>query len=106
MQENNISLHCNMSHKIVPLADQILIKQIEPEKKTKSGIYLPETVKDDRAPMIAEILAIGTSPKILKKGLGIGDWVVYSRYSGTEVELDGTKYMLLSVKDILAKVEK
>jgi chaperonin GroES len=95
-----------MGHKIVPLADQVLIKQVEPEKKTKSGIYLPENVKEDHTPVMAEILAIGNSKKIARKGLIVGDWVVYSRYSGTEVELDGEKYMLLSAKDILAKVEK
>lgn len=92
--------------KIVPLADQILIKQVEPEKKTKSGIFLPENAKEDHTPIMAEVLAVGSSPKIAKKGLTVGDWVVYSKYSGTEVELDGIKYMLISAKDVLAKVEK
>jgi len=95
-----------MSHKIIPLADQILIKQVEPEKKTKSGILLPENASDDKTPMMAEVVAVGTSPKITKKGIVVGDWVVYSRYSGTEVEFEDTKYMLLSVKDILAKVQQ
>lgn len=95
-----------MAHKILPLADQVLIKQVEPEKKTKSGIFLPENAKDEQTPMMAEILAVGTSPKIAKKGLKVGDWVIYSRYSGTEVDLDGEKFMLLAAKDILAKVEK
>lgn len=95
-----------MAHKIIPLADQILIKQLEPEKKTKSGIFLPENVKDEQTPMMAEVVAIGTSPRIAKKGVAVGDWVIYSRYSGTEVELDDVKYMVLSVKDILAKVQQ
>lgn len=95
-----------MNHKIIPLADQVLIKQVEAESKTKSGIFLPENAKSEQTPMMAEILAIGTSQKIAKKGLAVGDWVIYSKYSGTEIDLDGTKYMLLAAKDILAKVEK
>lgn len=95
-----------MSTTIKPLAKNLLLKAVAPETKTKSGLYIPETAKDDKAPMIAEVLAVGNSKKIEKKGIKVGDWVIYSKYSGTEVELDGVKYMIVSIRDILATVTK
>ncbi|WKZ23795.1 MAG: co-chaperone GroES [Candidatus Dojkabacteria bacterium] len=91
---------------IKPVAKYLVLKTIEPEVKTKSGLYLPETAKEDKTPNMAEIVAVGTSKKIAERGLKKGDWVIYSKYAGTEVDLDGTKYMLVAVNDILAKIEK
>jgi len=95
-----------MSTTIKPLSKNLLLKAVAPETKTKSGLYIPETAKDDKTPMIAEVLAVGNSKKIEKKGIKVGDWVIYSKYSGTEVELDGVKYMIVSIRDILATVTK
>ena len=88
---------------IKPLGDQVLLKTVEPENKTAAGIYIPATAQDD-TPIVAEVLAVGESDKIKKKGIKVGDVVIYSKYAGTEVEYKGEKYILVSVKDILAKV--
>ncbi len=88
---------------IVPLGDQVLLQTVEPENKTAAGIYIPATAQDD-TPIVAKVLAVGESEKIAKKGIKVGDIVIYSKYSGTDVEYKGEKYVLVSVKDILAKV--
>jgi chaperonin GroES len=91
---------------IKPVSKYLVLKNIEPEIKTKSGLFIPETAKEDKSPNMAEVIAVGTSKKIEERGLKIGDWVIYSKYAGTEVELEGTKYMLVAVNDVLAKIEK
>jgi len=92
--------------KINPVSKNIVLKLVAPEEKTKSGLYIPDTAKDDKAPVMAEVIAVGTSKKITDRGIKVGDWVIYAKYSGTEVELDGEKYMILAVNDVLATVEK
>lgn len=91
---------------IKPVSKFIVLKPVVPEAKTKSGLFIPETAKEDKVPMMAEVVAVGTSKKIAEQGIKVGDWVVYSKYAGTEVELDGEKYMIISIKDVLAKIEK
>lgn len=90
---------------IKPLGDQLLIQTVEPENKTAAGIYIPATAQDD-TPVVAKVLALGESKKIADKGIKVGDVVIYSKYAGTEVEYKGEKYILVSVKDVLAKVEE
>lgn len=91
---------------IKPLAKYLVLKNVEPEVKTKSGLFIPETAKDDKMPNMAEVVAVGTSKKIAKRGVKVGDWVIYSKYAGTEVDVDGTKYMLVAINEVLAKLEK
>lgn len=92
--------------KIHPIAKYLVLKMVEPEAKTKSGLYIPETAKEDKTPMMAEVVEVGTSPKIKERGIAIGDWVIYSKYAGTEIELEGEKFMIIAINEILAKVTK
>lgn len=91
---------------IKPVAKYLVLKNVEPEVKTKSGLYIPETAKEDKTPNMAEVVEVGTSKKIAERGIKVGDWVIYSKYAGTEVDLDGTKYMIVAINDILAKIQK
>lgn len=95
-----------MAMNIKPVAKNIVLKSVTLETKTKSGLYIPETAKEDKSPMIAEVVAVGTSKKIAERGIKVGNMVIYSKYAGTEVELDNEKYIIVSVNDILAIVEK
>lgn len=97
---------------VKPLADKVLIKILEEEEKTPGGIYLPDTAKE--RPFKGKVIAVGTG-KHLKEGkvvgfdqLGVqpGDIVIFSKYAGTEVKLNGEKHILLSVDDIYAVVEE
>ncbi|WP_425446330.1 co-chaperone GroES [Dethiothermospora halolimnae] len=87
---------------IKPLGDRVVIKKVEKEETTKSGIVLPNSAKEE--PKIAEIIAVG--PKVEEKGeIKVGDRVIFSKFSGTEVEADGEEYTILKSIDILAVVE-
>ncbi|WP_077369657.1 co-chaperone GroES [Anaerosalibacter sp. Marseille-P3206] len=91
---------------IKPLGDRVVIKMIEVEEKTKSGIVLPSSAKEQ--PQMAEIVAIG--PDILndekkKDQVKVGDKVIFSKYSGTEVKVDNVEYTILKLNDVLAVVE-
>lgn len=96
-----------MSNKIKPLADRVVIKLQEAEEKTKSGIILAESAKEK--PEIAEVVAVGpggvVDGKEVKMELAVGDKVLFSKYSGTEVKLDGVQYTILRQSDVLAKVD-
>jgi chaperonin GroES len=97
-----------MSDKIKPLGDRVLIKALEREEKTKSGIVLPDTAKEK--PQEGRVLAVG-SGKTLENGtkvaleVQVGQKVIFSKYAGTEVKLDGEEMMILNERDILAIVE-
>ncbi len=90
-----------------PLADRVVVKKVEAEEKTAGGIVLPDTAKEK--PQQAEVLAVGPG-KLDEKGtrhpmeLKVGDKVLFAKYSGTEVKIDGTEYIILSERDILAVV--
>lgn len=90
---------------IKPLGERIVIKVMESEEKTKSGIVLPDSAKEK--PQIGEVLAVGTG-KLLDNGqrvaldVKVGDKVLYAKYAGTEVKLDGEEYMVLKESDVLA----
>jgi chaperonin GroES len=92
---------------IKPLADRVVIKMQEAEETTKSGIVLAGSAKEK--PQIAEIVAVGPGGNIdgkeIKMYVKIGDKVITSKYSGTEVKLDGEEYTILRQDDILAVVE-
>jgi len=91
---------------IKPLADRVVIKMLESEETTKSGIVLPGAAKEK--PQMAEVVAVGpggvVDGKEIKMELEIGDKVLMSKYAGTEVKLDGVEYIILRQSDILAKV--
>lgn len=85
-----------------PLADRILVKPVVTEDKTKSGIYIPETAKEQRAE--GEIIAIGTGLKDGKKyefSVKKGDRVVYSKYAGDEIKIDKIEYKVMREEEIL-----
>ena len=90
---------------IKPLGDRVVIKVLEKEQKTLSGIVLPDTAKEK--PQEGEIVAVGTG-KVLDNGQRVavevkaGDKVIFSKYAGTEVKIDGQEYLILSERDILA----
>jgi chaperonin GroES len=92
---------------IKPLGDRVLIKRLEAEEKTKSGIVLPGTAKEQ--PQMAEVIAAGpggvVDGKEIKMEVKAGDKVIFSKYAGTDIKVDGEEFMLLSQKDILAIVQ-
>ena len=89
---------------IKPLADRVLVKPAPAEEKTIGGIIIPDTAKEK--PLQGEVLAVGAGTKDEEMVLKAGDSVLYGKYSGTEVELDGEKYPIMRQNDILAVVEK
>ena len=92
---------------IKPLADRVVIKMIEAEETTKSGIVLPGAAKEK--PQVAEVVAVGpggiVDGKEVKMELIVGDKVLISQYAGTNVKLDGQEYTILRQSDVLAKIE-
>ena len=90
-----------------PLEDKVVIKKVEQEETTASGIVLPSSAKEESN--IAEVIAIGKgiSDDEKKKGqISIGDRVVFSKYAGTALELEEEKYTIIKFSDILAVIEK
>jgi chaperonin GroES len=92
-----------------PLDDRVLVKPVEPQTKTASGIYLPESAKEK--PMTGSVIAVGPgklnddgtrSALAVKKG----DIVLYGKYSGTEVDIDGEQHMIMRESELLGIVEK
>lgn len=94
--------------KLRPLADRVVVKVLESEEKTKGGIFLPDTAKEK--PQQAKVVAVGPG-KTLEDGkkspvdVKTGDVVLFAKYSGTEVKIDGEEYLVIAEKDILAVVE-
>ena len=93
--------------KLVPLGDRVVLKQLEAEETTKSGIVLPGQAREK--PQQAEVIAVGpggvVDGKEVKMEVTVGDKVIYSKYSGTEVKLDGEEYIIVKQSDILAIVK-
>ncbi|ACD22810.1 MULTISPECIES: co-chaperone GroES [Clostridium] len=93
--------------RIKPLGNRVVIKKLEAEEKTKSGIVLTGSAKE--VPQEAEVVAVGPGSIVdgtkIEMEVKVGDKVLYSKYSGTEVKLDGEEYMILKQDDILAIVE-
>ncbi len=98
-----------MSITIKPLEDRIVIRQVEAERTTASGLVLPDTAKEK--PQEGEVIAVGPG-RVDDNGnrvpvdVAIGDVVIYSRYGGTEVKYGGEEFQILSARDVLAIVER
>ena len=88
---------------IKPLADRVLIKMVESEETTKSGIILSSGSKEK--PQIAEVVAVGPGTEEIKMNVKAGDKVIINKYSGTEVKFEGTEYTIVKQEDILAVVD-
>ena len=98
-----------MTAKLQPMADRVLVKPMEKEEKTKSGIYIPDTAKEK--PQEGEVMAVGPGKltddgKRIAMDLKVGDTVIYAKYGGTEIKVDDDELMILRESDILAKKSK
>ena len=95
--------------KIRPLQDRIIVKRVEEEAKTKGGIIIPDSAKEK--PMEGEVIAVGTG-KILENGkkqlleVKKGDRVLFSKYAGTDIKIDGVEHLIMKEDDILGIIEK
>jgi len=89
-----------MAMKIKPLADRVVIQAKSPEEKTSSGIFIPDTAKEKQ--LEGKVMAVGKGlpdvPMTLKKG----DKVLFGKFSGTEISIDGTEYLIMKESDVLA----
>ena len=85
---------------IKPLADRVLVKPAAAEEKTVAGIIIPDTAKEK--PLKGEVLAVGNGTKDEEMVLKVGDTVLYGKYSGNEVEIDGEKFLIMRQSDVLA----
>ena len=92
--------------KLVPLGDRVVLKELKAEETTKSGIVLPGQAQEK--PQQAEIIAVGpggiVDGKEVEMQVAVGDKVIYSKYAGTEVKLDGEEFIVVRQNDIVAKV--
>lgn len=98
----------NPSTKFIPLFDNVLVRPLEPQDKTNSGIYLPDNAKEK--PQIGEVMAIGlggtdNNGKVVVMQVNVGHKVLYKKWGGTEVKVNGEEWMILKQEDILAIVE-
>lgn len=93
---------------IKPLGDRVVLRALEREEKTASGIVLPDTAKEK--PQEAEVVAVGPGRyedgKLVAVDVAVGQRVIFSKYAGTEVKVDNTEYLIVRESDILAVVEK
>jgi chaperonin GroES len=94
-----------MAAKLQPMADRVLVKPMEKEEKTKSGIYLPDTAKEK--PQEGQVLAVGPGKmsddgKRIPLDVKVGDLVIYAKYGGTEIKVDDEELIILREGDILA----
>jgi chaperonin GroES len=96
--------------KLKPLGDRLIVRAIEEEEKTASGLVLPDTAKEK--PQKGEVIAVGDGrfdedgDKRIPLDVAAGDTVLYSKYGGTEIKVDGEDLLVLRESDVLAKVEK
>ncbi|MGD0255264.1 MAG: co-chaperone GroES [Acidimicrobiales bacterium] len=96
--------------KLHPLEDRIVVRPGESDETTASGLVIPDTAKEK--PQQGEVLAVGpgrraeNTGELVPLGVAVGDIVVYSKYGGTEITVDGEDLLILSGRDVLAKVDK
>jgi chaperonin GroES len=95
--------------KIVPLSDKLVVKNMQQEEVLASGLVIPDTAKEK--PQQAEVIAVGPgrlddNGKRVPMEIAAGDIVVYAKYSGNEIKIDQEEYLILSEKDVLAKIQK
>jgi chaperonin GroES len=94
---------------IRPLQDRVIVKRVEEEEKTKGGIIIPDTAKEK--PMEGKVVAVGKG-KVLENGtklemtVKVGDRILFSKYSGNEVKIDGVEHLIMREDDILGIIEK
>jgi chaperonin GroES len=98
-----------MAVKVQPLADRVVVRPIEREEQTKTGIYLPDTAKEK--PQEGKVIAVGPGRKsedgnVIAMAVKVGDIVIYAKYGGTEIKIDDKELMILRESDILAKKTK
>ena len=94
--------------KIRPLHDRIVVQRLQEQEKTAGGLYIPDTAKEK--PIEAKVIAVGTGKvmddgTIRKPEVKVGDKVLFSKYSGTEVKIDGEEHLIMREDDLLAVVE-
>lgn len=89
--------------KLVPLADRVILKQLVAEETTASGIVLPGQAQEK--PQMAEVIAVGPGTEEVKMELEVNDKVVFSKYAGTEVKIDGEELIIIKQQDVLAIVK-
>ncbi len=92
-----------------PMQDRIIVKRVDEETKTAGGIYIPDTAKEK--PQQGEVVAVGKGKKtedgkIIPMDVNVGDKVLFGKYSGTEIKLEGLDYLIMREDDILGVVEK
>ena len=93
-----------MAVKFKPIMSRVVVEFIEEmENKTSGGIFLPETTEKEK-PQLATVVAVGTDEDT-KKNINEGDKIIFAKYSGTEVDFDGKKYLILNFDDVLAVIE-
>ena len=95
--------------KLRPLGDRLVIEPLEAEAKTKGGIILPDTAKEK--PQEGKIVAVGKGKmdengKLMPMEVKVGDKVLYGKYAGTEITVEGTEYMILREEDVLAVIDE
>lgn len=90
--------------KLTPLHDRVLVKRLDSEEKTAGGLYIPDTAKEK--PSRGEIVAVGPGKaykdKVMPMSVKVGDTVLFNKYAGTEVKLDGIEHLMMREDDILA----
>jgi chaperonin GroES len=91
-----------MALNIQPLADRVLIEPTAAEQKTASGLYIPDTAKEK--PQQGKVVAVGKGKKDYDMTVKVGDTVLYGKYSGTELKVEGNDYLMMREEDILAIV--
>jgi len=95
--------------KLRPLHDRIIVKRLEGEEKTAGGLFIPDTAKEK--PQKGEVIAVGNGKKI-DEGKGapldvkVGDSILFGKYAGTEVKVDGDEFLMMREDDVLAVIEK
>jgi chaperonin GroES len=96
--------------KLLPLDDRIVVRQLEAEETTASGLVIPDTAKEK--PQQGEVLAVGpgrraeNTGELMPMDVAVGETVVYSKYGGTEITIDGEDLLILTSRDVLAKVDR
>jgi chaperonin GroES len=90
--------------KIEPMGSRVLLKVIEEEDRTSSGLYLPETAKEK--PQEGEVVALGPEVDEDETPLQVGDRVMFAKYSGTEIKTDGESFLILDASDVLARIHR
>jgi chaperonin GroES len=87
---------------IKPLSDRVLVEPAEADEKTASGLYIPDTAKEK--PQRGKVIAVGSGKKDEPMELKVGDVVLYGKYAGTEISVDGKDYMMMRQSDVLAVI--